>query len=90
MANVRLTAPMQHNGEMKEVDDVITDLSAKAAERLVRLGVGYIDDDVLSDDEGDIDGSESAVDEPLATAESDEDEVESAPKSAKQKKKKDA
>ncbi len=51
MANVILTKPVRHNGEIMKPDDVLTDMSMAEAERLVRLGVGYIDDDVLPDDD---------------------------------------
>lgn len=61
MANVRLTAPVRHDGEVREPDDVIPDLSEKAAARLVRLGVGYIDDDVLSDDDGPLKDDDAGI-----------------------------
>lgn len=49
MANVRLIHPVRHNGENKQPDDVIPGLTDAEAARLVRLGVGVIDEDSLPD-----------------------------------------
>lgn len=50
MANVKLTQPVRHDGEQRDPGEVLTGLSERGARRLVLLGVGNIDDDVLSDD----------------------------------------
>lgn len=51
MPNVRLTKPVRHNGEMLGPDDVIPGLTEKEAARLEKLGVGFVDADVLDDGE---------------------------------------